>query len=53
MAEGFPRGKLRLRGSHIENFQERSRETRKRSREMAVNGVRDQDRLDGASNLVV
>lgn len=56
LAEGFPRGKSKLRGRHTENFQEGSRETqksRKRSSEMAVNVVRDQDRLDGASNFEV
>ena len=56
MVEGFPRGKSRLRESHTENFQEGSRETRKsqkRSSKIAVNGVRDQDRLDKASNFIV
>ena len=46
----------RLNRSQTEDFQEGSRETqrsRKKSSEMVMNGLRDQDRLDGASNFVV
>ena len=56
MAKGFPGGKSRLRESHTKNFHEGSRETRKsrrRSSEMAVNGVRDKDKPNEASNFVV
>ena len=56
MAEGLLEGKSRLRGSLAESFQrevERLRGVEKKSKEMAMNGLRDQDRLDGASNFMV
>ena len=46
----------RLSRSRRENFQrevERLRGVFKKSREMAINGLRDQDRLDWASNFVI
>ena len=53
--EGFPGGKLRLRGSLRENFQEEvetQRESKRRA-EMTMSGLRDKDRLDRASNFVI
>jgi len=56
MEDGFLERESRLRGSRTEDFQEGSKETQrsqKKSSKMAVNVLRDQHRLDGASNFIV